>query len=342
MLKNWGNILMKKIIITGVNGIIGSELSGRFIDKGYFVIGIDRTEPKEESGGQFKYIKLDITIRDKVQQFFLDLHFDYLVHCAALVHKNSPDLSFDNFMKINFEGTKNIFDSVVENKRTLEFKGAIFFSTIEVYGGEEREEIILEDNECSPISFYGQSKFAAERYLLKLNKEYKLPIIILRLAPVYSKDFLRNVKRRVLIGGDKFFYRVGNGEQRISLCSRKNVINVVETCIEGKVPFGEVFNVADDKVYSFNDLSNYFRELGRGNHITIKIPKCIVYLGIKLVSLIFSGRKERLLSIYYKLTKDNVYSIEKAKKHLKYNPKWNFENTILKDRKILEDDQKSI
>jgi len=338
---------MKKIVITGVNGIIGSELRRRFIDKGYHVIGVDRTEPKEKEGngdehGKFKYAKLDITDKDKVSQFFSKLRFDYLIHCAALVHKNSPDLSFDNFMKINFEGTKNIFDSVIKSKNKYGLKRAIFFSTIEVYGGEERDEIISEDDECNPISFYGQSKLAAERYLLNLGKDYKLPIIILRLTPVYSEDFLRNVKRRVLIGGDKFFYRVGNGEQRISLCSRENVIDVVEACIEGGVPFGEVFNIADDKVYSFNDLLNYFRGLVDGNRITVKIPKCIVYFGVKLLSLIFSGRKERLLSIYYKLTKDNVYSIEKAKKLFKYNPKWNFENTILKDRKILEDDKKSI
>ena len=76
--------------------------------------------------------------------------------------------------------------------------------------------------------------------------------------------------------------------------------------------------------------------------MTVKIPKCIVYLGVKLLSLVFQGRKERLFSIYYKLTKDNVYSIEKVKKCFGYNPKWNFENTILKDRKILKDDKKSI
>jgi len=333
---------MKRIVITGVNGIIGSELGRRFIDKGYYVIGVDRTEPQREDSGQFKYVKLDITDKDKVGQFFSDLNFDYLIHCAALVHKNSPDLSFDNFMRINFEGTKNIFDSVMGNKSNSGFEGAVFFSTIEVYGGEGRDGVISEGDECWPITFYGKSKLAAEKYLVELNKEHKLPIVILRLTPVYSKDLLRNAKRRVLIGGDKFFYRVGDGERKISLCSRDNVIDVVEACIEGGVPFGEVFNIADDKVYSFNGLSNYFRELVGGNRITVKIPKCIVYLGIKLLSLIFSGRKERLLSIYYKLTKDNVYSIEKAKKLFKYNPKWNFENTILKDRKILEDDKKSI
>lgn len=334
---------MKRIVITGVNGVIGSELSKRFIDKSYYVIGIDRTEHqrKEKDSGQFEYIKLDITDQDKVGQFFSDLSFDYLIHCAALVHKNSPDLSFNNFMRINYEGTKNIFDSVVENKSNSGVKGTIFFSTIEVYGGEGRDEVISEDDECRPITFYGKSKLATEKYLLNLNKEYKLPITILRLTPVYSKDFLRNVKRRVLIGGDKFFYRVGDGEQKMSLCSRDNVIDVVEACIEGGVPFGEVFNISDDKVYSFNDLSNYFRELV-GNHITVKIPKYIVHVGIKLVSLIFPGRKERLLSIYYKLTKDNVYAIEKAKKLFKCNPKWNFENTILKDRKIFEDDKKDI
>lgn len=333
---------MKRIIITGVNGIIGSELSRKFIDKGYFVIGIDRTESRREDSGQFKYVKLDITDEDKVGQLFSDLSFDYLIHCAALVHKNSPDLSFDNFMRINFEGTKNIFDSVVENKGNSGFGGAVFFSTIEVYGGEGRDGVISEGDECKPITFYGKSKLAAEKYLLSLNREHKLPITILRLTPVYSEDFLRNVKRRVLVAAEKLFYRVGDGEQKISLCSRDNVINVVERCIEGEVPFGEVFNIADDKVYSFNDLSNYFRELVGGNRITVKIPKCTVYLGVKLLSLIFSGRKERLLSIYYKLTKDNLYAIEKAKKLFKYNPKWNFENTILKDRKIVEDDKKSI
>ena len=121
---------MKRIVITGVNGIIGSELRRRFIGKGYYVIGVDRTEPKgeEEDGerGQFEYVKLDITDKDKVRRFFSDLHFDYLIHCAALVHKNSPDLSFDNFMKINFEGTKNIFDSVVGNKSNSGFRARYF------------------------------------------------------------------------------------------------------------------------------------------------------------------------------------------------------------------------
>jgi len=102
---------MKRIVITGAKGIIGAELCRRFIDKGYYVIGIDRREPqeKEEDREQFEYIKLDITDQDKVGQFFSELRFDYLIHCAALVHKNSQDLSFENFMKINYEGTKNIF-----------------------------------------------------------------------------------------------------------------------------------------------------------------------------------------------------------------------------------------
>ena len=107
---------MKRIIITGVNGIIGSELGRRFIDKGYYVIGVDRTEPQREDSGHFEYVKLDITDKDKVGLFFSELRFDYLIHCAVLVHKNSPDLSFDNFMRINFEGTKNIFDSEKKGK----------------------------------------------------------------------------------------------------------------------------------------------------------------------------------------------------------------------------------
>lgn len=49
---------MKKIIITGVNGIICSKLRRRFVDRGYCVVGIDRAESKEKEGnderGQFE------------------------------------------------------------------------------------------------------------------------------------------------------------------------------------------------------------------------------------------------------------------------------------------------
>ncbi|MBU4349111.1 NAD-dependent epimerase/dehydratase family protein [bacterium] len=47
---------MKRIVITGVNGIIGAELCKRFIDKGYYVIGIDRIEPQDEDVEQFEYV----------------------------------------------------------------------------------------------------------------------------------------------------------------------------------------------------------------------------------------------------------------------------------------------
>ena len=47
---------MKRIIITGVNGIIGSELKEKFIDKGYYIIGIDRTEIQDEDCEQFEYV----------------------------------------------------------------------------------------------------------------------------------------------------------------------------------------------------------------------------------------------------------------------------------------------
>jgi len=58
---------MKRIIITGANGIIGTELCKRFIDKDYNVIGVDRSKAKQENNKQFQYIKLDITDKEKVK-----------------------------------------------------------------------------------------------------------------------------------------------------------------------------------------------------------------------------------------------------------------------------------
>ena len=47
---------MKRIAITGINGVIGSELKKRFIEKGYYVVGIDRTELQDEDGEHFEYV----------------------------------------------------------------------------------------------------------------------------------------------------------------------------------------------------------------------------------------------------------------------------------------------
>jgi len=325
---------VKKIIITGVNGIIGSKLNKRFIDKGYYVIGVGRIDPKaiEQKSEQFEYKKLDITDRAEVIEFFNKKHFNYLIHCAALVHKNSPDLSFENFMKINYEGTKNIFDAMFDNKNKNDFEGAIFLSTIEVYGGECEQRIFSEEDKCKPITYYAKSKLAAEEYLLKIKKQLDFPITILRLAPAYSDTFLRNIKVRVMAPGKFLYYKVGEGKLQLSLCSINNVIDVIEKIIVDNFSIPGTFNITDDVVYSTNELLGYFQET-RGKKPIIRIPEKLILFAIKILGVLFKNKRERLKSVYCKLTKNNIYDIEKIKKVMHYKPKWNFKNTVLDNNK---------
>ena len=95
----------------------------------------------------------------------------------------------------------------------------IYASTISVYGERIDQEYYNEDLLPRPFSPYAKSKYKAENFLLKY---YKNKTWILRLAPVYSKDFLLNINRRTKIG--LLNYKVGYGNKKLSLCNIKNIV----------------------------------------------------------------------------------------------------------------------
>jgi NAD(P)-dependent dehydrogenase (short-subunit alcohol dehydrogenase family) len=118
---------MKKILITGAAGLIGSETSSRFLDKGWKVFGLDNnqravffgpeadTRPViaalKEKSSQFVHLDLDIRDREAILKFFEQFKPEAVVHAAGQPsHDLAASIPFDDF-EINAVGTLNLLEA---------------------------------------------------------------------------------------------------------------------------------------------------------------------------------------------------------------------------------------
>ena len=313
------------ILITGVDGYIGSSIAKGILGKGFGIIGIDIKGINNNSlcdNTNFKFFKADITNTKTFPNQLREA--DVLVHCAALVHKKSSDLSKENYFRVNYEGTKNILNFLDRDR----LKQIIFLSTVSVYGDISDNIAPDENAPANPEDFYGESKLAAEKEIREFSEKYHIPHTILRLVPVYGDFFLLNLNKRIYLPKQLAFYKIGSGEQLLSLVSVNNVVDVITECINNKSFFNETFNVRDFEDYSINQIILFFKEIcsQRGKPV-VQIPLSVPSFLFKCLGLFAQGRAEFYKLQLNKIALNSLYSAEKLRS-TGIKLKWNMENTL--------------
>ncbi len=173
-----------KILVTGGAGFIGSWIADTFIVEGHEVVILDdlSTGREENISKGAQFIKCDIRDLDSVDQIISDFKPDVIDHHAAQIDVRK---SVDNPMHdagINIIGTLNLVESSLKHG----VKKFIFASTGGAIYGEP--EIIPADESTDPypISPYGTSKYAIEKYLGYYNYVHGFDYVALRYANVYG------------------------------------------------------------------------------------------------------------------------------------------------------------
>lgn len=285
-----------KILITGVYGIIGSYLCEKLRNEGFFIVGIGK---KESYNGCNKYYYCDIINMESMEKVFKEnSDIEVVIHCAALAHNKGDDLSRERFIKINYDGTKNLVDMC---NKFLKLKSFIFLSTISVYGERFSISEYREYETISPKTPYAVSKKLSESYIREnLKGDYS----ILRLASVYSKDFDRNIRKRTEIKG--LGYTVGNGFKKVSLCNIKNIYLVIDYLLkneDGK----NTYNISDKKPYTYRELL-----IERNKKRVIIIHRFLMKALYEINKITFKNLFIEENSI--KLLSDNIYPSDEINK----------------------------
>ncbi len=289
-----------KVLITGANGFIGSNIYNGLKDN-HEILGISQSKKSNKCDN---YICCDLTDKETLEKIIKDhKDIDVIVHCAALAHNKGNDLSKERFMKVNYEVTKYLVDL---SNEYLKLKHFIFLSTISVYGERMYKDVYIESDECYPKSPYAVAKKKSEEYI---EVNCKSPYYILRLAPVYSDEFRLNIQRRTEMKG--FNYIVGSGSNKLSLCNVNNIVIAVNKIIDGYVISNEIYNVSDNKVYSFKNML----DINKVSSLKIWIPK----IGIRILYTInkITMKKQFIEENSIKLVSDNIYSPSKIYKFAK-------------------------
>ena len=178
---------MKKIIVTGGCGFIGSNLVKFLLNKNYFVINVDKlsysANPynlKEVSKNKnYRFFKQDINSQHEMLKLFVQFNPVGIFNLAAETH---VDRSIDNpedFIKSNILGVYNLLEAINKYKKKNKKKiKLVHISTDEVYGDIKPGKRSNEKFSYNPSSPYSASKASADHLIKSYVKTYKLPAII--------------------------------------------------------------------------------------------------------------------------------------------------------------------
>ncbi len=175
---------MKKIIVTGGCGFIGSNLVNYLIKKNYFVINIDKLTYssnlyKKEylPKNKYKFFKIDINNRKKLNSVIRKYKPICIFNLAAETHVDRSIDSPHQFIQSNILGVFNILEIIRNfNKKKKKIK-LVHVSTDEVYG-DIKNKRSDEKFPYNPSSPYSASKASADHLIKSYVRTYKLPAII--------------------------------------------------------------------------------------------------------------------------------------------------------------------
>ena len=188
---------MKKIVITGGAGFIGSHVIRRFVNK-YPHIHIYNLDALTYAGNlenikdiekapNYTFIKADIRDESQINELFKKYEFDGVIHLAAESH---VDRSIENpaeFVKTNVFGTLNLLNAF-RGLWGKNFSDKRFYhiSTDEVYGSLGAEGFFTETTAYSPNSPYSASKAASDHFVRAYGETYGIPYVITNCSNNYG------------------------------------------------------------------------------------------------------------------------------------------------------------
>lgn len=287
-----------KILITGVHGFVGSNLV-EYLAPQNEIYGLDIIAP--EKNGVVKTYSWDDLDSGRVPDV------DAIIHLAGKAHDTKNQAAAEVYFKVNRDLTIKIFDYFKSYESIKKF---VFFSTAKA-AADRVEGVLTEGVVPSPVGPYGESKIAAEKYILENMPSYK-QVYIFRPCMIHGPGNKGNLNLLYKVVRKGIPWPLGAFENRRTFTSVENICFAVNGVLTKDVPSG-IYNMGDDEALSTNELiEEICKSLGKKAHVW-KLPKGLMN-GVAKVGgwLHLPLNPDRL----QKLTENYVSSNAKIKKAL--------------------------
>ena len=302
------------ILITGIHGFVGSNLVMSLKER-HVLYGLDIIAPEKE-GVERTFSWKDIESTSFPMQQLPQ--FDAIIHLAGKAHDTKNQSAAQVYFDINTGLTQKIFDFFLESKA----KKFIFFSSVKAAADSVVGDMLREDVIPTPVGPYGESKIAAENYILdklrvengglRVAMQRGKQVYILRPCMIHGPGNKGNLNLLYNVVKKGIPWPLGDFENKRSFTSIDNLCYVVEGLLTKDVASG-IYHMGDDEALSTNELIALMCEaMGKEPHIwkmNMKIMEGFAGLGTLLHLPLNTDRLR-------KLTENYVVSNEKIKSAL--------------------------
>lgn len=251
-----------RVLITGVNGFVGSHLADLLVAEGYRVAGVALTSDLSNLSqikSRISVLQGDIRDSKFIDKILGDVKPDYLYHLAGSAFVPDADANPRSVYEINFLGTLNLLEAV---RSTGLSPKILIVGSGEVYGNVPEEHLpVKEEYPLKPTSPYGVTKACADILAYQYAIAHKMNVIRVRpfnhIGPRQSEQFVCSSFAKQIVeiekGIRKPILNVGNLEARRDFTDVRDVVRAYRTLLE-KVKGGEVYNIGSNKAWRIGDL----------------------------------------------------------------------------------------
>lgn len=263
-----------RILVTGGAGFIGGHLAEAFLTDGHGVTVLDSMDPfydlgikehsrsrhwevADEKGVAYEFITGDIRDAELVDELVADA--DYVYHQAGKAGVRSSIEAPREYHSVNVDGTLNLLDAA----RDTDLERFVMASSSSVYGGRQEHLPFSENDPALPVSPYGVSKLAAERYACAYHKVYDIPTVALRYFTVYGPRMRPNMAVSNFVSrcfNDKSPVVYGDGSQTRDFTYIDDVITANRTLLHTNTADGEAVNIGSTDRITIRTLAEEIRD----------------------------------------------------------------------------------
>ncbi len=262
--------------ITGSTGLIGKNLIKKY--------------PK------YKFIKFegDILNKRQVDNWIANSKFNKLIHLAAKVPTAYVNANYLNSKKTNYEGTKNLINSILKFKYK-KFKWFFFASTSHVY--KESKKKLKENSRLKPYSKYGYTKLLAERFL---KRKTPFKICIARIFSIthpkqHPSYAIPSIYKKISKSKNNEVLVLKNLNHNRDFCHINDVCRAIDLLCKKEIE--GTYNIGSSKKISLKYIASFF------------------------------AKKKKLIFVDNKLESNIVANISRIKK-IGFKPRFNLEKTL--------------
>lgn len=305
----------RRVVVTGANGTVGSNLVRELLRNGYSVLGLVRPGADRSllEGPNAELMEVDYS--DPHRLALLCQGASCVFHLAARVSDTGP---LDEFLAANVELTRSIAQAALASG----VPRLVYVSSATVYGSASRRNL-CEADACADLEFpYSRTKRLAEEFLLGLSD---LDVVIVRAGDVFGpRDRVATPAFLALVESG-FFPIVGSGDTMLCYAYIDNLTLGIRLAAErGRA--GETYNISDGIELTLREYVRVVAETMGKRLRLVRLPYVIAYSAAVLSEAFGRWFRAAPRLTRYRIqraTRDCHMSIEKAKHELGYEPDLN-------------------